>query len=329
MTKKKVSWLLLVVILLAWGYQKRNSNESDATSKAIFDRKLTEQSLAKFKADTNALTHGMYQSSVCDFKKKLEPINQVLGNISKRKAIPPDLLPEVKTLNDTAKFMAMDETIFLPDDGLNPEELKIKNSMKKFATELNLKSAELEQGIISGNNSYFINLNQKVESLVQPACDLYALSNPDKIISPSPSPRSTQSRAPGSIDFEIDQIGKQVAFDSICKLKSSASTLANDVANAQSNVAFKVALLETSKTSIYDLDYATYTFAGKLLYTPSPNELQWAGPLEALKLDLEKSRYSYWANNSKSALISMNVIVSKMKAFGKTGCDEVVKLKKS
>ena len=328
MNKKRIVWLLVITLIVILGYQKHNNDLKSMKAKSEVEKQLSDALAAKTKNDLDNVMHGMYQSWVCDFSKKVQPVTEVLGKISVKKAIPPDLVPELRDLNDAPKVMGMDDKLFRPDDGLNADEILIDKAVKKFAKELNLKTAELEQGIISSSNPYFLNIEKNVENLVQPACDLYAVSNPRKAVSPSPLPIATETHKPGSIDAEIDKVGILVSYDAICKLNSSAKKLLTDIENAQSSAAFKPALLQSSKSSIYDLGYAAFSFSGKCLFTPAPNELHWSPEFEVLKSNIENYRYLYWSNSSNSALRLMKTSANKMQEFGDIGCREVERLKK-
>jgi len=329
MTKKRIIWLLVIALIVGLGYQKHNNDVKSMKVKSEVEKKLSDALAAKTKNDLNNMMHGMYQSWVCDFSKKVQPVTEVLANISAKKAIPPDLIPELKDFNDATRVMAMDDKLFRPDDGLNTDEILIDKAVKNFAKELNLKTAELEQGIISASNPYFLNIKKNVENLVQPACELYAALNPRKAVPPSPLSIATETHKPGSIDAEIDKIGILVSYDAICKLKSSANKLLADIENAHSSSAFKPALLESSKSSIYDLGYAAFSFSGKSMFTPAPNELHWSPEFEVLKSNLENYRYLYWSNNSNSTLKLMKTSANKVQKLGEIGCREVEQLKKS
>lgn len=329
MNKKRTIWLLIAALVVVGGYQKHKVDAVNEKKAAIAAEKLSKAFAAKTQADLDHMMHGLYLKSVCDFKDKLKPVTEMLQQISTRKSIPPDLIPEVKTFNDESMFMAMDEKIFLKRAEMNEEELKIESGLKTFSDELNLKTAELEGGMIQSSDKYFSSLEQKVNTLVSRACELHKAGYPEKYSTPTPTPTVTTSHAPGSIDSTIDKIGKQVSYDAICKLSHSSTTLTSDIRNAQSSKAFKNALLESSKTSVYDLGYAAFSFNGKGLYKPSPGEGQWAIEFESLKSKLEKSRYNYWATSSSSELSAMLGVASKMKALGNNGCAEVEKLKNS
>lgn len=329
MNKKRLIWLVVIVLIVSWGYQKRVSDSENAKQAAIRADKLSSEIAAKTQADLDNMMHGLYLNSVCEFKTKLQPVTEMLIQISSKKSIPPDLLSELKTFNDTAQFMAMDEKIFIKKSEMNSDEVAIEDGIKSFAKEINLKTAELEGGMISPSDKYFTGLKLRVEKLVLPACELHKASYPDKYSAPSPSPKVKATHAPGSIDAQIDEIGKQVSYDSICKLESSGKALLSGVLNAQTSKAFKADLLETTKTSIYDLGYAAFSFNGKSLYTPSPTESHLAPEFEGLKGELERARYQYWSSSSSSALTSMSSISKRMQKLGNSGCIEVNKLKKS
>jgi hypothetical protein len=329
MTKKRLIWIVVIALIASWGYQQRVSNSENAKQAQEQADNLSREIAAKTQADIDNMMHGLYLNSVCEFKNKLKPVTEMLNQISAKKSIPPDLLPELKTFNDSAQFMAMDEKIFIKSNEMNSDEVAIETEIKAFAKEINLKTAELDEGMISASDKYFLGLEQKVEKLVFHACELHRASYPEKYSTPSPTPKVEKTHAPGSIDAQIDEIGKQVSFDAICKLDLSGKALLKDVLNAQTSKAFKSNLLETSKTSIYDLGYAAFSFNGKSLYTPSPAESHLAPEFEDLKGKLERSRYQYWASGSSSALSSMKSISKSMQELGNSGCIQVNKLKKS
>jgi hypothetical protein len=254
----------------------------------------------------------------------------MLLDISNKSSIPPDLIPVVKDFNEAVTFLSSKESVFLGKEGvLTDEELELNADIIVFAKELNLKTAELEQGIISSTNSYFKGLGAKVKDLVEPACRLYAATHPEKSESPRPTPEATRYQAPRSFDSEMDKIGKQVSYEGICKLDDSAAKLLSDIENAQISIAFKSALLGSSKTSIYDLGYAAFSFDGTGLYTPTPDEMHWTPEIKALQSNLEKYRYSYWSSSSKRDLKFMKITASKIKELGMSGCAEVKRLKES
>jgi hypothetical protein len=329
MNKKRLIWLVVIALIASWGYQQRVSNSENAKQAALQADKLSSEIAAKTQADIDSMMHGLYLNSVCEFKTKLQPVTDMLVQISSKKSIPPDLISELKAFNDSAQFMAMDEKIFIKSSEMNSDEIAIENGIKSFAKEINLKTAELEGGMITASDKYFSGLKQKVDKLVFHACELHKISYPEKYSTPSPTPKANTTHAPGSIDAQIDEIGKQVSYDAICKLDSSGKALLSDVLNAQTSKAFKADLLETSKTSIYDLGYAAFSFNGKSLYTPSPTESHLAPEFEVLKGELERVRYQYWSSGSSSALTSMKSISKSMQELGNSGCIEVKKLKKS
>lgn len=327
-SRKLIIWLSVFILLITWSVHRHNQGIKDAKLKAKVDAQLSKEMEIKRKIDLENFSHGMYQSYICGFSKKLQPVSEMLINISKKTSIPPDFVPVMKDFNNAVEILSTPESVFLGRDGkLSEEELKIHLATKSFAKELNLKTAELEQGIIKFSNPYFSKLNNTVTSLVAPACALYETTHPKK---PStPRPIINEPRAQGSVDAQIDRIGKQLSFDTICKLNSSGKTLLADILNAQSSKAFKNTLLESSKSAIYDLGFAAFSFNGKSLYSPNPNEKLLGPEFEALKGKLEKSRFSYWFNSSSSELSSMRAITKKMQVLGKSGCAEVKKLKES
>ena len=329
--RKQISWLLVFILLIALGVHRHNQGIKEAKLQAKVAAQLSKEMQIQGKIDLDKFSHGMYQSYVCGFSKNLQPVSEMLINISKKTAIPPDFLPVMKDFNDAAKFLSSQESIFLGKDAkLNAEELKIDLATKAFAKELNLKTAELEQGIINYSNPYFVNLSKSVTSLVAPACLLYESTHPNE--SPTkekvPPPIVKESPSAGSLDFQIDKIGKQVSYEGICKLEASSKSLLSDIENAQTSKAFKASLLESSKTTIYDLGYAGFSFSGTGLYTPTPSETHLSSDFAILKSKLEKYRYSYWGSTAKSVLISMKVLANQIQNMGSEGCLEVDRLKK-
>jgi hypothetical protein len=330
MTKKRIAWVLLAALLVGWGYQNYKHGKEEALNQARVSDRLSKEIQIQRDKDLESFSHGMHQFYICNFGKEVKPVSQMLIDISKKVSIPSDLIPVVKDFNEAATFLSSKESIFLGDEGvLTDEELRLNADIVVFVKELNLKTAELEQGIISGTDLYFKDLGKKVKDLVEPACNLYAATHPEKSKSPSPAPGVTQYQAPESFDSEMDKIGKQVSYGGICKLDSSAVKLLTDIENAQISVAFKPAVLESSKTSISDLGYAAFSFDGTGLYTPTPDEMHWTPEINLLKSDLEKYRYSYWSSSSKQELNFMKITASKIKELGVIGCAEVKRLKKS
>lgn len=317
----------MLALIVTLGYQKHIRNVEQAKKNAIIAEKLSEQLAADSQSRINHMMHGLYLKSVCDFKKNLEPVSEILLKINSHESIPPDLLPEMKKFNDAAQFMAMDEKIFLKKSEMNDKEILIEADLKLFAKEVKLKTAELESSLITPSDKYFSELGKRVEILVSSSCEEHKASYPESTPTPTPTPKA--SHAPGSIDAQIDKIGKQVSYEAICKLQTSGNTLIESAQNSKSSVAFKSDLLEASKNSIYDLGYAAFSFNGNSLYSPSPSEKQWTPQFESLKKTLEKARYGYWSTNSKAALGSMQNVAEKMQVLGASGCIEVQKLKKS
>jgi len=330
MIKKRIAWVLLAALLVGWGYQNYKHDKEEALNQARVSEQLSKEIQIQGEKDSERFSHGSYQSYICNFSKNVEPVSQMLFDIANKSSIPPDLIPVVKDFNEAVAFLSAKESIFLGKEGvLTDEELKLNADIVVFAKEINLKTVELEQGIISGTNSYFKDLGKKVKDLVKPACNLYAATHPEESNSPSPAPGATQYQAPERFDSKMDKIGKQVSYEGICKLDASAAKLLTDIENAQTSVAFKPALLESSKTSISDLGYAAFSFDGTGLYTPTPDEMHWTPEINVLKSDLEKYRYSYWSSSSKQELNFMKITASKIKELGMSGCAEVKRLKKS
>ena len=330
MTKNKIVWVLVVVLLVGWGYLNNKNEKEDALSQAEYSEELSSEFQIQGDKIVENFSHGMYQLYICNFSKNVEPVSRMLLDISNKSSIPPDLIPVVKDFNEAVTFLSSKESVFLGKEGvLTDEELKLNADIIVFAKEVNLKTAELEQGIISSTNSYFKDLGAKVKDLVEPACRLYAATHPEKSESPSPTPEATRYQAPRSFDSEIDKIGKQVSYQGICKLDDSATKLLSDIENAEISIAFKSALLGSSKTSIYDLGYAAFSFDGTGLYTPTPDEMHWTPEINVLKSELEKYRYSYGSSSSKQELNFMKITASKIKELGMSGCAEVKRLKKS
>ena len=329
--RKQITWLLVFILVLTWGFHRHNQGIKDAKMQALVEAQLAKGIEIQGKIDSDNFSHGMYQSYVCGFSKNLQPVSEMQLNISDKTAIPPDFLPVMKDFNDAARFLSTQESIFLgKDTKLSPEELKIDLATKAFAKELNLKTAELEQGIINYSNPYFANLSKSVKSLVAPACLLYESTHPNE--SPTkekvPPPIVKESPSAGSLDFQIDKIGKQVSYEGICKLAASSKSLLSDIENAQTSKAFKSSLLESSKTTIYDLGYAAFSFSGTGLYSPPPSETHFSSEFEALKSKLQEYRYAYWGSTSKAVLISMKVLANQIQSMGSEGCLEVDRLKK-
>jgi hypothetical protein len=330
MTKKRIAWVLLAAFLVGWGYQNYKHDKEEALNQARVSERWSKEIQIQGDKDLESLSHGWYQFYICNFDKNVEPVSRMLFDIAKKSSIPPDLIPVVKDFNEAVAFLSAKESIFLGKEGvLTDEELKLNTDIVVFAKEINLKTVELEQGIISGTNSYFKDLGKKVKDLVKPACNLYAATHPEESNSPSPAPGATQYQAPERFDSKMDKIGKQVSYDGICKLDASAARLLTDIENAQTSVAFKPALLESSKTSISDLGYAAFSFDGTGLYTPTPDEMHWTPEINVLKSELEKYRYSYWSSSSKQELNFMKITASKIKELGMSGCVELKRLKKS
>ena len=322
--------MLAVALLIGWGYQSSKNEKDEALSKTEYSEELSNELQIQGDKTLESFSHGMYHFYICNFSKNVEPVSRMLLDIQNKSSIPPDLIPVVKDFNESVTFLSSKESVFLGKEGvLTEEELDLNADIVDFAKKVNLKTAELEQGIISGTNSFFKDLEEKVKDLVKPACNLYAASHPEKQESPSPTPEAPRYKAPGSFDTKMEKIGKQVSYEGICKLDSSAAKLLSDIENAQISVAFKSALLESSKASIYDLGYAAFSFDGTGLYTPTPDEMHLAPEIKALKTDLEKNRFSYWSNSSKQELKRMKITASKVRELGMTGCAEVNRLKKS
>jgi hypothetical protein len=327
--KKIISWVLIIILVFVWGLQKRNNGIKNEKITAAAELKLSEKQLQDSKLNTELIMRDLYYASVCNFKNELQPVTEVLANISQRKSIPPDFLSELKLFNDSAQYMAMDEKILLSKNGnLNSDERSMEVALKAFAKEINLKTAELEQGVITVSNPYFAKLNKSVTALVAPACSLYESSHPEKSIFPNATPTYKKMPVPGSIDVELNRISRQVTYDGICKLKNSGQKFIIDIENAGSNDVFKNSLLDTSKNLIQDLHYAAFSFNLKGLYTPTPDEVHWSSDLEELKSKLENYRYVYWSNSSKSILKSMKVLTNRIQDTGEIGCAEVDRLKR-
>jgi hypothetical protein len=322
MFRRKAVWVLVIALIATWGYRKLERDQVNAAAEYALEQQLSQEMSAKFKADTDKFMHGFYQSSICNFKKEVQPVEDMLEKISTRKAIPPDLIAEVKELNEAAQFLAIDDKLFKPDDGLSQEEQVIEDSVKNFAKKLKLKTAELEQGIILGTDPYFLQLSKNLEILVEPACKLYADNHDEELASPRPSVSPPRDTVFGNGDSTMANIGKKVAYDGLCKLSASSDLLSKAIEDAKTSPAFKSALLESTKSAIYDLSYAFLTFDGKLLYSPSPNESNLVAKISGIKSNLESSRYSYWENGSNSALNSMMKSSSEMKQLGNAGCKE-------
>ena len=319
---KQIIWILVFILLITWGVYRNNQGIKESKMQAEVTAELSKEIEIKAKIDLENFSRGMYLSYICGFSKNLQPVSEMLADISKKTAIPPDFVPVMKDFNDAAKFLSSQGRIFLGKDvELTEEESKIDLATKVFAKELNLKTAELEQGMINYSNPYFTNLNKLVSSLVAPACALYESTNP------SPAPNKTESPTLGSLDSQIDKIGKQVSYGSICQLEESSNSLLSDIENAQASKAFKPSLLESSKTTIYDLGYAAFSFSGKSLYTPAPNETNFSSDFEALKSKLQQYRYTYWSSTSQAALVSMKTIANQIKSVGSDGCAEESRLK--
>lgn len=329
--RKQITWLLVFILIITWGIHRHNQGIKDAKMQAKVAAEVSKGIEIQGKIDLDNFSHGMYQSYVCGFSKNLQPVSEMQLNISKKTAIPPDFLPVMKDFNDAARFLSSQEGIFLGKDAkLTEEELKIDLATKAFAKELNLKTAELEQGIINYSNPYFANLSKSVTSLVAPACLLYESTHP--IESPTKEkvspPIIKESPSAGSLDFQIDKIGKQVSYEGICKLEASSKSLLSDIENAQTSKAFKPSLLESSKTTIYDLGYAGFSFSGTGLYTPTPSETHFSSDFATLKSTLENYRYAYWGSTSMQVLISMKSLAIQIQSIGGQGCLEVNRLKK-
>ena len=330
MTKKRIALVLIAALLAGWIYQNYKNDKEEALTQARIAERLSKEIQIQGEKDLESFSHGLHQFYICNFSKNVEPVSQMLLDIANKSSIPPDLIPVVNDFNEAVTFLSAKDSIFLGKEGvLTDEELKLNADIVVFAKEVDLKTVELEQGIISATNPYFKDLKSKVEDLVKPACNLYAATHPEELASPKPIPEETQYRAPGSFDSEIDKIGKQVSYDSICKLADSAAKLLTDIENAQISVAFKSVLLESIKTSIDDLGYAAFSFDGTGLYSPTPAEMHWTPEIKVLKSNLVKHRYSYWSSSSKRELILMKNTASKIKELGMSGCVEVKRLKKS
>lgn len=326
MSRKKVVWVLVFALIATWGYRKLERDQNRSVAESVLEQKTTDEISAKFKADNVKFMHGFYQSSICNFKKEVLPVKDMLEKISTRRAIPPDLIPEVRNLNESAQFLTVDNKLFIPDDGLSPEERVIEDSLKGFAKELKLKTAELEQGFISETNPYFLRLPKTLESLVEPACQLYADNHFEEPNSPRQTVSPPTNTVFGNGDLTMDKIGKKVAYEGLCKLSASATSLTKAIEDAKTSAAFKNALLESTKLAIYDIGYAYLTFDGKLLYTPSPNESNIAAKISDIRSKLENSRYAYWSNGGSSILNSMQKLSREMQTLGSFGCAESKKL---
>jgi hypothetical protein len=320
MYRRTAVWVLVIALIATWGYQKLEREQDNAAAELALEQQLSQETSAKFKADTDKFMHGFYQSSICNFKKEVLPVEDMLKKISSRKAIPPDLIAEVKALNEATQFLATDDKLFMPDDGLSQEEQVIEDSVKSFAKELKLKTADLEQGVILGTDPYFSQLSKNLEILVDPACTLYAENHDQEPNSPRPSASTPRDTVFGDGDSTMAKIGKKVAYDGLCKLSASSDLLSKAIEDAKISPAFKGALLESTKSAIYDLGYAFLTFDGKLLYSPSPNESNLASKISGIKSSLESSRYSYWENGGNSVLNSMMKSSSEMQQLGNAGC---------
>ena len=321
--RKQIVWLIVFILFITWGVQRRNQGIEDSILEAKVAAQLSKEMEIKGKIDLEKFSHGMYQSYICGFSKNLQPVSEMLVNISKKTSIPPDFVPVIKEFNDGAKFLSSQAVIFLgKDTKLTEEELKIDLAAKAFSKELNLKTAELEQGIINYANPYFANLDKSITTFVAPACELYRSTNP------SPAPTKKYSPPPKSLDATLGNISKQVSYEGICNLESSSESLLSDIENAQSSKAFKPSLLESSKTTIYDLGYAAFSFSGTGLYTPAPSELSFSSDFETLKSKLQQYRFTYWGSTSQAALVSMKTLANQILSIGRDGCAEVKRLKK-
>lgn len=329
MTRKRLIWILIAALIVAWGINKNNQDDKKEAIQTKLEEKLAEELAAATKKRLDNVVYGIYLSSTCEFKNALQPVTEVLQNISERKAIPPDLISEMEIFNESARYISSDQRL-LKDSSVSPtpEEIQTEQSLKKFAEEVNLRTAELKQGMISASNPYFSNLESRIENIVQPVCALAERVNPSKKSSPSPIPSASESKTPGSVDSILEKIGKQVSYDAVCKLYASSKSLIEDAINAQTSQAFKPAVLESSKKVIDDLGYASFSFRKGSFYKQSAEELTFSSRFDDLKSKMENNRYNFWANSSKSTLRSINDLSREIGATGELGCEVAEGLKK-
>lgn len=329
MTQKRLIWILIAGLIVAWGINKNNLDAKKDAIQTKLEEKLAEDLAAATKKRLDNVVYGIYLSSTCDFKNNLQPVTQILQNISDRKAIPPDLISEMESFNESAKYISSEER-FLKDASMNPtaEEIATDESLKKFAEEVNVRTAELKQGMISASNPYFSNLESRLEKIVQPICDLAEQVNPSKKSTPSPIPSTSNSKAPGSVDSILEKIGRQVSYDAICKLYASSKSLSDAARNAQTSQAFKPEVLDSAKKVIDDLGYASFSFRKGSFYEQSSEELGFSSRFDNLKTKMENNRYNYWANSSNSTLRSINDLSREIGASGALGCEVAENLKK-
>ncbi len=329
MNRKRITWVLIAILVVAWGINKNSQDAKQEAEQAKAQEKLSEQLAAESKQRLDNLTYGIYLSSTCELKQKLQPVSEVLENISQKKAIPQDLVPELELFNENAKYVASDERLF-KDSQKNPsaDELKTDADLKKFSRNLNIKTTELKQGMISTSNPYFSTLKSDLERIVQPVCDLAEIVNPTKTASPTPIPSATKSKIPGSMDSIMEEISKKVSYDSICTLNASAKALLEEAENAQSSAAFKQYVLESAKKLIYDLGYASFSFRKGSFYSATAEELAFSPKFLNFKSELEQNRYNYWATSSRSSLNAIVALSGEVQSVGRTGCAVAESLKK-
>ncbi len=329
MNRKRITWVLIAILVVAWGINKNSQDAKQEAKQAKAQEKLSEQLAAESKQRLDNITYGIYLSSTCELKQKLQPVSEVLENISQKKAIPQDLVPELELFNENAKYVASDERLF-KDSQKNPsaEELKTDADLKIFSRSLNIKTAELRQGMISTSDPYFSTLKSDLERIVQTVCDLAEIVNPTKKTSPTPLPSTTKSKIPGSMDSIMEEISKKVSYDAICTLNASAKALLEESENANASAAFKPVVLDSTKNLIEDLGYASFSFRKGSLHTATTEELSFSSKFMNFKTKLEESRYSYWATSSRSSLDAITSLARKVQSEGISGCAVVESLEK-
>ena len=321
--RKRIVVFTVILLITLFGYQRYLDNERTSQSQdRINEAESKLWSSIREKSSEN-FSHLMFQGFVCGFGDKLKPIDEMLSNISQKKSIPPDLIPVVSDFNESAKFLSEAKDIFLRDNGnLNMNEIPIQASIERFVAGVNLKSKELEQGLIKYSHPYFNNLHNVIDEFSVPACALYSASKDSDLFNAEPKPEVDPVPEYTGFDAELQKISEQVYFEQTCDLRASAKNLNADIKNAQLNPVFKSTLLESSKELIYDLGLVIFSPGFRNDFIPPLNETYSIPALKSLREELENLRYKYWKDSSKNYSDSFTTLADKIMSAGQAGCNK-------
>ena len=89
MTKNKIVWVLVVALLVGWGYQNNKNEKEDALNQAEYPEKLSSEFQIQGDKIVENFSHGMHQFYICNFSKNVEPVLRMLLDISNKSSIPP------------------------------------------------------------------------------------------------------------------------------------------------------------------------------------------------------------------------------------------------